>query len=61
MVDVLEWVLRLLLVEPDQVYEFAQLARFGVTHLLHCVDIADIVFPRSWWRAPCLLHPMRLL
>ena len=48
-------VLCLLLVLPDQVYEFFGGASLGVLSLLDGVDMADVVFPGAWRWAPLLL------
>ena len=61
MVNVLEGVLGLLLVVPDEVDESARFARLRVGHFLDCVDIADIVFPRTMWWGPRLLSLERLV
>lgn len=54
-VDVLERVLRLLLVVPDNVGKLGLLARLGVDALLDRVDVGDVVLPGAGRRAPGLV------
>ena len=54
-VDVLQRVLRLLLVVPDNVGVLGLLAGLGVYALLDRVDVRDVVLPRARRRTPDLL------
>lgn len=59
-VNVLERVLRLLLVVPDNVGVLGLLARLGVDALLHRVDVGDVVLPGARRRTPRLLDGLVL-
>ena len=54
-VDVLQRVLRLLLVVPDNVGVLGLLAGLGVYALLDRIDVRDVVLPRARRRTPDLL------
>jgi hypothetical protein len=61
LVDVLEGVLCLLVVFPQQICEFRQLARPRVYFLLDSVNAIDIIFPRALGWTPFLVffHALR--
>lgn len=59
-IDVLERMLCLLLIVPDEVGKSRVLPCLGIDVLLHCVNVRDVVLPRARRRTPGLLHRLLL-
>jgi hypothetical protein len=55
LVDVGELMLRLPPVVPDNISKPRLLACLRVRALLDCLDVVDVVFPRTWGRRPFFL------
>ena len=54
-IDVLERMLCLLLIVPDEVGKSRVLPCLGIDVLFHCVNVRDVVLPRARRRTPGLL------
>lgn len=55
-VDMLQRMLRLLLVGPDNIRILGLLPCLRIETLLDGVDVGDVVLPRARWGTPCLLR-----